>query len=572
MNTKIIQYLLPGIMMAMALQLGNIVDTILVGNLLGTDAMSAISLAVPVDTILQIPGYCLGVGGSIAVGILLGKRLVKKASQVFSWTFYITAAFGIFFAACAFFLARPIANALASSSSLAPLVHDYIFVNMLGAPIVGVGLLMVNYMGVENHPQLASAYLIISNVVNLVLDFILLKFTPLGTYGAALSTVLGYFVGMVVFIFYVRSPKRMIGFCRVKSFKLLKSAIVSAAPMFIFMVMAFVKSLCMNLIIINFIGDDGMAIYTVCENVLLIVEMFSAGIIGIIPNMVGILYGEKDYANIRLICRKVLLYTAVVSAVLFVIILSLTRFVTVMFGVTEAGLLSETVPVLRLFILCLPGYVWNKFLISYYECIEQSKQASIITFLQNGIIVIPAALIGVLVDMNVGGNGLIGLSLSYVVSEILTAFCAFVYRKIKYRKCDVLIIPKRNPDTCLDLTIKADMNEVPTLLKEVKNFCLENNVESGKANLITVATEEMIVNCIEYGGKSSHWIDLSVILCEDNYMLRIRDNGVPFNPAEYENDDEEFDIHGIELLKKVSSKINYIRSIDLNNTIIEFEK
>jgi anti-sigma regulatory factor (Ser/Thr protein kinase) len=171
-----------------------------------------------------------------------------------------------------------------------------------------------------------------------------------------------------------------------------------------------------------------------------------------------------------------------------------------------------------------------------------------------------------------GGSGLVGLALSFVVSEILTALCAFVYRKIKHKQSDVLIIPKHNPDICLDLTIKANMDEVPSLLKEVKEFCLENNVGNNKANLITVATEEMIINCINYGGKSSHWIDLSVIICEENYMLRIRDNGIPFNPAEYENDGEEFDIHGIELLKKISSKINYMRSIDLNNTIIEFEK
>jgi O-antigen/teichoic acid export membrane protein len=338
------------------------------------------------------------------------------------------------------------------------------------------------------------------------------------------------------------------------------------------MVMAFVKSLFMNLIIINFIGEDGMAIYTVCENVLLIVEMFSAGIIGIVPNMVGILYGEKDYVNIRLVCKKVLIYTAIISVILFVLIMALTSFVAAMFGVTEGGLLNETVPVLRIFILCLPAYVWNKFLISYYECIEESKKASIITLLQNGVFVLPIALCGVLVDIYVGGNGLIGLALAYVLAEILTSLCAFIYRKIKNKNCDVLIIPKQNPDICLDLTIKAQLEEVPQLLKEVKGFCLNNGVDGNKANLITVATEEMIVNCINYGGKSSHWIDLSIILGEDNYMLRIRDNGVPFNPAEYEADGEEFDIHGIELLKKISSKINYMRSIDLNNTIIEFEK
>jgi Na+-driven multidrug efflux pump/anti-sigma regulatory factor (Ser/Thr protein kinase) len=572
MSGKIVQYLFPGIMMAMALQLGNIVDTMMVGNLLGTDAMSAISLALPVDTIIQIPGYCLGTGGAIAVGIMLGKRERKNASQVFTLTFLITLLFGIIFAGVAYFVSTPIANALASGGKLAPLVHDYIFVCMLGAPIIGIGLLMVNFLGVENHPALASAYLICSNVVNLVCDFIFLKYTTLGISGAALSTVVGFLAGMVLFIFYIKSPKRMIGFCKVSTFSPLKSVLVSGAPIFIFMIMNFIKSLGMNLIIINFIGDDGMAIYTVCENVLMIVEMFSAGIIGIIPNMVGILYGEKDYANVRLICRKVLLYSAIVCAVLFVLIMSLAYYIVILFGVNDGDLLNTTVPVLRIFIICLPAYVWNKFLISYYESIEESKQASIITFLQNGIFVLPVALLAVWLEVKFGGSGLFGLAAAFVISEFLTSLCAFIYRRIKHKKSDVLIIPKQNLGICLDMSIKTDMQEVPTLLQEVKEFCLSKGISGNRANLITIATEEMIVNCIKYGGKSSHWIDLSVIYDGEKLMLRIRDNGKPFNPVEYESDGDEFDIHGIELLKKISSKINHIRSIDLNNTVIEFDK
>ena len=43
-KTKLLQYLLPSIMMTLALQVGNIVDTMLVGNILGTDAMSAVQI------------------------------------------------------------------------------------------------------------------------------------------------------------------------------------------------------------------------------------------------------------------------------------------------------------------------------------------------------------------------------------------------------------------------------------------------------------------------------------------------------------------------------------------------
>ena len=53
------------------------------------------------------------------------------------------------------------------------------------------------------------------------------------------------------------------------------------------------KAFGLNTIIMHMIGEDGMAVFTVCDNVLLIVEMLTGGIIGVIPNVAGILLEKK---------------------------------------------------------------------------------------------------------------------------------------------------------------------------------------------------------------------------------------------------------------------------------------
>ena len=63
LNAKLNKYIVPGIMMSLALQLGNIVDTIFVSNLIGVEAMSAVTMSLPVETIIQLTGYCLGING-----------------------------------------------------------------------------------------------------------------------------------------------------------------------------------------------------------------------------------------------------------------------------------------------------------------------------------------------------------------------------------------------------------------------------------------------------------------------------------------------------------------------------
>lgn len=569
-ENKIWKYLLPGIMMSLALQLGNIVDTIFVGNFLGTEAMSAITLVLPMETLIQVTGYCLGMGGSIAAGILLGRRNKEGASQLFSITLVITVVVGLIIAAAAPFLAMPIADALAKGGSLNIPAGHYLFVGMLGAPVIGVGLLMSSFLGVENHPGLASAYLILSNVINLILDYILLKYTNIGIAGAALSTVVGFLLGMVIFILYIRSPKRMISFVRIRSFAPLKEAVISGAPIFVFMIMTIIKSFGLNEIIIRFIGEGGMAVYTVCDNVLMIVEMITAGIIGVIPNIAGILYGEKDYFGIRALCKRVLVLSAAATLCIFVLVMVFAKSITVMFGVDNSALSSMMVTALRIFILCLPAYVWNKFLVGYYESIEESKQASIITFFQNGIYVLPAAALGVILDVKTGGSGINGLALSFVCSEILTVLTAYLYRKIKHRGADFYLLPEET-GICFDFTVKADMDETALVPREVKKFCLDHGISANKANIVAVAAEEMIVNCIKYGGRLSHWIDVSLVIEKQKMLLRIRDNGVPFNPTEYEFDGGKFDIHGIELVKTISSDISYMRTIDLNNTVLEFD-
>ena len=572
LNTKLNKYIIPGIMMSLALQLGNIVDTIFVSNLIGVDAMAAVTMSLPVETVIQLVGYCLGVGGSIAAGIMLGRRDKETASKLFSATLTVTLIVGIIFSVAAFFTADPIAKALVSDGGV--LMHytrDYILVSMLGAPVIGVGLLMVNYLGAENHPELASAYLIAANVINLVLDYIFLKYTPMGIKGAALSTVLGFLLAMVIFILYIRSDKRNLSFVilKTKDFVILKEAIVTGMPMLVFMATNFVKALGLNTIIMNQIGEDGMAVFTVCDNVLLIVEMLTGGIIGVIPNVAGILFGEKDYVGIRVLCKKMLKYSYIVLAVIFVLIMLFTEQITIMFG-GGGELGREMVHALRIFALCVVPYLWNKFTVSYYESIEETAIASFITFLENAVAVLPATFIGIFIWKQIDGIGTNGIGVAFVATEIITLIAAWIFRKIKHKNSTFYIVPDQNPGTNLDFSIKSTMEEAGTVNRKILEFCKENGVSGNRANLAAVCAEEMTVNIIKFGGKTSNWIDINLCLEDDICQLRIRDNGVNFNPLEYSYDHEEFDIHGIELVKKISKSMDYIRAIDMNNTIISF--
>ena len=230
------------------------------------------------------------------------------------------------------------------------------------------------------------------------------------------------------------------------------------------------------------------------------------------------------------------------------------------------------VQALRIFALCVAPYLWNKFIISYYESIEETAIASFATFLENAVVVLPATLVGILVWKQIDGIGIDGIAAGFVATEIITAVAACIFRKIRHKNTSFYIVPDKNPGINLDFSIKSTMEEAQTVHKRIIEFCQEQGASKSKSNLAAVCAEEM--TCKYYtirGKKPPTGIDIKPLSGRMiSAELRIRDNGVNFNPLEYQYDSEDFDIHGIELVKKVSKSMDYIRAIDMNNTIISF--
>lgn len=571
-KTKLWQYLLPSIMMTAALQMGNIVDTMLVGNILGADAMSAVKIGMTIDNIMEIPGYVLGVGGSVAVGILLGKREREKADRVFSVTLTISLICGFIFALLS--AASPVfADVLTGGNSLTDDVSRFVFMTLLGAPVLSLALQFMNYVAVDNNPSVASAYVILSNVINLLLDYFILKYTSLGTAGAALSTVLGYGLAMCVLIVYFRSPKRMLKF--VNPLKNTKAAFLLAAstgiPTLMFMIFGTVKDLGLNTIIVRVIGNDAMAVYTVCTNVVLMVELIVGGIIGTIASIGGVIYGEKDYFGIKSLVKNVLVYSYSVLAAVLIILFCFTGQVVSLFGISGGELLDISVKSLRIFIICLPFYLLNKFMTTYYQSTEKTTLSGMVTSLQNCIAILPVAALFIFAAKKAGFDMLNALMVSFIVSEILTALIVLVYCRFKYRNQGILLLPDNEDENIMDISIDGNIEDAEKIPRKIIDFCNEKGVDGSKANLLAVAAEEMIVNIIKYGGKRVNTIDVNICITKESVIFRVRDNGIPFDPTDYAVDSGDFEIHGIEVVKSITDKVQYMRVLDLNNSVVEID-
>lgn len=574
---KFYSYLVPGVLMVMAMQLGNVVDSIIVGNILGSSAIAAITLSMPVLYVLQLPAFALGVGGSAQVSVYLGKREVKKASDLFSAC--VTAGFIISALMCvtAPFVSRPLAHLLAGTPELEELLYPYILVNIYGIPFLTLAIEFSNFLKVDNTLVLGSMMFIIANVVNLILDYLFLTFTTLGMYGAAMSTIIGYICGLVMIIPYVLSKKRMLKFGvsgLIKTFKRISEALRAGMPTAMLFVMYVVKNLVLNTIVVRVLGQSEMEIFSICTNFVFIVQLFTDGIIGLVQTICGILYGERDYFGIRRVVRRVIISCVFLAILLTGAFLLFPQAAAGMFGYDNAEFMETALACIRLFSLSFVFFAINQFVQIYYQTILKPFPATLDTLLQGIVVLIPVTLL----FLNLWG--IYGVCAASFCTELLTLAIVLTYVKIQQKREKLspkgfLLIPEVDRESYCDITIRGSEQDAVTISEKLIECCVEKGIDRKKANIIGIAAEEIAVNISRYGYRNvkRNYIDIKLSCTDGKLVLRIRDDGVPFDPTQYKPEDEGvFKIHGIELIKRTADKLSYIRVLNMNNTIIEIEE
>ena len=172
--------------MIFALQFGSLLDGIIIGNLIGPNALTADSLVMPVLYIVQIPGFALGAGGSIVIANLLGKRNLEQANKVFSGCLIFGTAISCVFSIISPFASRPLATLFAES--LTEYSYQYIFIYMVTDPVLMLAIMLASFIAVDNNPKLSAAFYIVANAVKVGSEVLFIKVANMGVYGAALST------------------------------------------------------------------------------------------------------------------------------------------------------------------------------------------------------------------------------------------------------------------------------------------------------------------------------------------------------------------------------------------------
>lgn len=189
---KIVLFALPIFLGQLFQQLYNVIDSLVVGNVLGKEALAAVSSSG--NLIFLLVGFINGV--FVGAGVVIGKYIGAGDKQRVHTAVHTTVAFGllsgIVLTVFGILITPVLLKLMRTPSNVLPESIKYFRWYFAGS----VGNVMYNtFMGIfqargdGKHPLY---YLIISSVINVILDILFVKYLKMGVEGAAIATAIAH--------------------------------------------------------------------------------------------------------------------------------------------------------------------------------------------------------------------------------------------------------------------------------------------------------------------------------------------------------------------------------------------
>lgn len=548
--------------------IASIVDKIMVGSLLGGTALAALNLNSPVICVMNVI-FCFFVfGGNTLAVTVKAERDQAKANKAFTIAVALGTAILAVIAAVGIIFQSQVAGVLCGNDAqLQGPVTDYL------VPLLVLGALMIPVNGtsafvrVDGLSNLAVVIPVVANVVNLLCDYIFMGILHLGIASAGWATNAGYIAGVLCLIPYFRSEKRGFFFTPIgfKDMAMVIETIKTGLSSALADLCLLIQALTMNLIILSVFGATGAQVLAVCTSALSISGILYMGTTQTMLPLGGALYGEKDYTGLREVMRFGVIITEVFLVIYVVILWIFTRPFGSIFGVTSPEALGMLDVAFPLFLISIPFVGFQECLRVTLQCTGRENVASVMAALSGTLCFVPVIWLFSIYAPDY-------LWISFAIASFLAIGGCLVYLYFKARKTGMkfgTLIPK-SAETAetIEFSIRNTIDDAEAATRKTVELCREKGLEEKYAQYMGVAVEEMCTNIAKYAYKDREDdIDIFLRITAEEVLLRIRDNGVIFNPTEYKDDNGE-EVTGLKLLNQMPLKVEYNRVLGFNNTII----
>ena len=187
---KIVLFTVPMLAGNIAQQLYNTVDSVVVGNYVGDNALAAVGSAGPILNLLIVLFVGISVGAGIMVSQYFGARNREELSTTIGNCITLTGIATVFVMVAASLAARPLLELLDTPESIIGWCHSYLLILFIGVAGLAFYNILSGILRGLGDSMSALAYLLVSTLLNIALDILFVAGLGMGVNGVALATVI----------------------------------------------------------------------------------------------------------------------------------------------------------------------------------------------------------------------------------------------------------------------------------------------------------------------------------------------------------------------------------------------
>lgn len=199
----ILAFFMPLLLGMLFQQLYNMMDTMIVGRFLGAKALAEVGGTGSIN--FMIIGFCMGVcnGFAIPVAKSFGAEDESVLRRYVANSVWLSIAFSLVTTIIVCILCRNILIWMDTPSDILEGSYDYIFVIFLGIPVVYLYNLLSGILRSLGDSKTPLYFLVISSLLNIVLDLIAIVVLHMGVSGAAWATVVSQGISGILCLIYI---------------------------------------------------------------------------------------------------------------------------------------------------------------------------------------------------------------------------------------------------------------------------------------------------------------------------------------------------------------------------------
>ena len=202
---KLIGFAIPVILGNLCFQLYNVVDSVVVGNYVGTDALAAVGAVFPIMMLFNALFMGVSMGAQIVISQTFGAKDEDGLRTVTNTAITLAIIIGAAITIIGTPLARPMLSLIGTTANIIGDSSVYlmiIFAGTLGNVFYNLGSGALRGMGDSRWPLVA---MLVSSVTNIVLDLVFVIAFDMGVAGVAWATSISHFLSGMIPLWRIQS-------------------------------------------------------------------------------------------------------------------------------------------------------------------------------------------------------------------------------------------------------------------------------------------------------------------------------------------------------------------------------